>query len=113
MLQPNRKFKVSRYVQDERVTLWWMSVYRVRARCLALFGYGPEMKNFDQTPYHDNEQGSQGGKTLATKACGTVPLIEGHADTRQRWTGNFTTFSDKARILNGDCLLYTSDAADE
>ena len=102
MLQPNRKFKVARHVQDERVTLWWISVYRIRALCLEIHGYEPEMENFDQSPYHDNEQGSQNGKTLAIKASGTCPLIEGHADTRQRWTGNFTTFSEKARILSGD-----------
>jgi len=69
---------------------------------LEIFGYDPEMENFDQSPYHDNEQGSQGGKTLAVKGSGKVPLIEGHHDTRQRWTGNFTTFSDKARILAGE-----------
>ena len=52
MLQPNRKFKVSRHVQDERVMLWWISVYRVRALCLALFGYDPEMENFDLSLIH-------------------------------------------------------------
>ena len=69
---------------------------------MELLGYDPEMENFDQSPYHDNEQGSQGGKTLAIKASGLVPLIEGHHHTRQRWTGNFTTFSDKQRILDGE-----------
>ena len=127
ILQPNRKFKVARHVQDQRVRLWWISVYRIRALCMELLGYDPEMENFDQSPYHDNEQGSQSGTTLAIKAGGIVPLTEGHHDTRQRWTGNFTTFSDFDRIRSGDipyvelmflgtpggekemsCLLYTS-----
>ncbi len=35
----------------------------------------------------------------------TVPLVEGHADTRPRWTANLTTFSEVERILQGD-LAY-------
>ena len=31
-----------------------------------------------------------------------MPLVEGHADTRERWSGSFTTFSDKDRILRGE-----------
>ena len=27
-----------------------------------------------------------------------MPLIDGHADTRKKWTANLTTFSDTARI---------------
>ena len=35
------------------------------------------------------------------KGC-LVPLVEGHADTRARWTANLTTFSDDERILKGE-----------
>ena len=28
----------------------------------------------------------------------TVPLIEGHAATRMRWTANLTTFSNEERL---------------
>ena len=27
-----------------------------------------------------------------------VPLVEGHSDTRERWTGNLTTFSNEERL---------------
>ena len=76
-------------------------VFRIRALCVALHGYDPEMENFDQTPYHANESGSQNAKTLAV-AGEKVPLIEGHADTRVRWTANLITFSNAERIHSGD-----------
>ena len=38
---------------------------------------------------------------MAVKGC-LVPLIEGHSDTRARWTASLTTFDDKERILNGE-----------
>ena len=57
------------------------------------------MENWDQSPFHHNESGSQSLPTLAV-AGANEPLLEGHADTRERWTGNFTTFSDKARLMS-------------
>ena len=48
--------------------------------------------------FHNNESGSQHVHTFAV-AGPLVPLVEGHADTRERWTANFTTFSDTARLL--------------
>ena len=71
------------------------------------------MENFDQSPYHNNETGSKNVSTLAVAGL-EVPLIEGHSDTRERWSGNFTTFSDKARILAGETpyveAMFKSDA---
>ena len=29
-------------------------------------------------------------------------MCQGHSDTRERWTCNFTTFSDKERIMRGE-----------
>ena len=43
MLQPNRKFKVARHVLDQRVRLWWISVYRIRALAVELLGNDPEV----------------------------------------------------------------------
>ena len=31
-----------------------------------------------------------------------MPLVEGHSDTRSRWTANLTTFSNKERIQRGE-----------
>ena len=102
MRAPNRKFKVSKQILEERLTIWWLNLARVRALCEAVFGYDPEMENWDQSPFHHNEIGSQNARTLAVHGSIEVPLIEGHADTRLRWTANLTTFSNKERIERGD-----------
>ncbi len=81
---------------------WRISLYRIRALCIEIHGYDPEMENWDQSPFHMNEVGSQGGRTLVIKGAATCPLIEGHADTRHRWSLNATTFSNKQRILDGE-----------
>lgn len=99
---PNRRFKAPRHVLMERLKIFWINVFRLRALCVAANGYDLEMENFDQSPYHANEVGSQNQKTLAVAGACEVPLVEGHADTRERWTGNFTTFSDKQRIMDGE-----------
>ena len=101
MKQPNRKFKVPHWIMVERCLIAWLSVFRVRAACEAIFGYDPGMENFDQSPYHHNETGSKNVGTVAVAGM-ECPLVEGHADTRSRWTGNFTTFSEKSRILAGE-----------
>ena len=72
---------------------------RVRALCLAVHGYDPEIENWDQSPFHHNESGSQNMTTLAVAGrSATVPLIEGHAATRMRWATNLTTFSNEERL---------------
>ena len=98
MRKPNRKYKVPKHVMAQRLEIGWCNVARVRALCLAVHNYDPELENWDQSPFHNNESGSQNVNTLAV-AGAAVPLIEGHADTRERWTGNFTTWSNKTRIM--------------
>ena len=66
--------------------------------CFEVHGYEPEMENWDQSPFHANESGSANVATLAL-AGATVPLVEGHAATRNRWTANLTTFSNTERLL--------------
>ena len=60
-----------------------------------------ETENFDQSPYQNNETGSKHVGTHAVAGL-EVPLIEGHSDARERWSGNYTTFSDKERIMSGE-----------
>ena len=98
MKKPNRKYKVPKAIMAERLEIGWCNGARVRALCLAVHGYEPEMENWDQSPFHNNESGSQNAPTLAV-AGSKVPLVEGHADTRARWTANLTTFSNKERLL--------------
>ncbi len=97
MRKANRKYKVPKAVMGERLEIGWLNCARVRALCLATNGYDPEMENWDQSPFHHNESGSCGMSTLAVAGT-TVPLIEGHADTRARWTANLVTWSNKQRF---------------
>ena len=102
MRLPNRKFKVPKWVLEQRLEIWWLNLARVRALCIEIFGYDPEQENWDQSPFHKNESGSKDGKSLAVAGQIEVPLIEGHSDVRSRWTANLTTFSNKQRILDGE-----------
>ena len=43
MRKPNRKYKVPKAVMAVR----WLNVARIRALCLAEFGYDPEIENWD------------------------------------------------------------------
>ena len=80
---PNRKYKVPKHVLSERLEIGWCNVARVRACCLATQGYDPDVENVDQSRFHNNESGSQNASTLAV-AGSIVPLVEGHADTREK-----------------------------
>ena len=83
----------------QRLEIGWLNVARVRALCLAVHGYDPELENWDQSPFHHNESGSQNITTLAVAGRGaSVPLVECHAVTRKRWTANLVTFSMEERL---------------
>ena len=60
-------------------------------------GYDHHFENWDQSPFHHNETGSDNKPTLAVAGV-EVPLVEMHTATRMRWTANLTTFSDHARL---------------
>ena len=96
---------MSRNLLAIRLEAFWITVARVRALCLECNGHDPDFENFDQTPYHFNESGSQDGSTLGV--CGELcPLVEGHAATRMRWSANLGTFSDAERITDGKETPY-------
>ena len=99
MRKANRKYKVPKAVMAERLEIAWCNAARVRALCFAVHGYEPEMENWDQSPFHNNESGSAGTSTLAV-AGGLVPLAEGHAAARERWIAKLTTFSNAGRLPN-------------
>ena len=91
MNKPNRRYQVPKDVLMERLQIWWLNLFRLRYLCLLLLGYEPDMENWDQSPYHNNEVGSQGKAVLAIKGA-KVPIVEGNSDVKQRWTANLTTF---------------------
>ena len=95
----NRKYKVPKLVMAERLEIGWCNAARVRALCLAIHGYDPELEHGDQSPFHTNATVSQNVSTLAV-AGAAVPLSEGHVDTRERWAGNCAAFSNKDRSVN-------------
>ena len=95
---PNRKFKVPRWVLAERLQIFWLVKAKLTMLVKLHFGYEPDCRNVDQSPFHRNEAGSKGCNTLALKGAPTVPLIENHAATRERWSLNSVTDSSAERI---------------
>ena len=95
--QANRKYQVPRHVLKQRLALFWISLFRVRQLAVLVFGYEPVLFNFDQTPYHHNESGSQNKATLGVRGS-TVPVVEGNSDVKSRWTANLTTCSSETAV---------------
>ena len=57
-------------------------------------------------------RGSQNLQTLAIAGAKKVPLIEGHADTRSRWSANLFTWSNVDRLMTelpGCELMFKAD----
>ena len=87
MKRANRKYAVPRHVVKERLEVFWVVLFRIRLLIFLVFGYDPILFNFDQTPFHNNEVGSQDKPILAV-ANSIVPVVEGNTDVESRWTGN-------------------------
>ena len=98
MRKANRRYKCPKWLVAERLEIWWLTLARIRTLCIEVNGYDPEMENFDQSPFHNNETGAQDKPVLALAGSNAVPLLEGRHDVLQRWTGNFTTWSNPERI---------------
>ena len=114
MRKPNRRYQIPRNVLMERLEIFWVNLFRLRLLMLLRLGYEPQLENFDQSPYHNNEVGAQDKPVLAVKG-GKVPLIEGNHDVKQRWTASLTTFSCTDRIEKGElpyCELMFKAADD-
>ena len=110
--KPNRKFKVPRAVLAERLCIFWIVIAKLRKFILLFWGYDPSMRNVDQSPFHQHEAGSAACNTIALKGAPTVPLIENHAATRERWSLNSVTDSSKKRILKklpGFEIMFKAD----
>ena len=91
-------YKVEKPVLYERLEIDWLNDARIRKLCILEHGYDPDIENWDQSPYHDNEVGAQKLKTLAVSASPQVPVCENPNVTHSRWTANLTTLSEKERI---------------
>ena len=98
--QANRKFAVPRWILHERLQLFWVSLFRIRQLAVLDLGYEPMQLNFDQSPYHHNETGSQNKASLGVRGS-TLPVVEGNSDCKSRWTANLTTCSDETAVAAG------------
>ena len=96
--RPNRKFKVPRWVLAERLVIEWLSIAKLRQLVILTWGHDPDCRNIDQSPFHGNEAGRKACNTLALRGAPTVPLIENHAATRERWSLNSVTMSSEERV---------------
>ena len=96
---PNRRWKVSRAVLEERVRITWLNIIRVRRLCALAHGYDPVMEGWDQKPFHFNEAGSQVKKTLVFKGVGEVPLKELSSAVRARWSACTYSSTDPSRFV--------------
>jgi hypothetical protein len=92
MRMANRKYAVPRRVVKERLEIFWVVLFRLRLFIALVFKYDALILNFDQSPYHHNETGSQNKPTLAIRGS-VVPVVEGNSDVKSRWTANLTTQS--------------------
>ena len=88
----NRNYQVPRPIVKERMEINWINLFRSRYFIVLAFGYDQLPLNFDQSPFHHNEIGSQNKPTLAVTGS-TVPVVEGNSDVQSRWTANLTTQS--------------------
>ena len=95
---PNRKYKVKRWVLAERLCIYWINTHKWRFWVKLEFGYDPDFRNLDQTPIHKNESGSKLYRTITVKNSFKVPLLEGHAATRERMSVSSVTDSNEDRI---------------
>ena len=105
----NRRYKAPKWVVGERLEIWWLTLARIRTLCIEVHGYDPEMENFDQSPFHNNETGAQDAPTLALAGVSEVPLLEGRHDVLERWAGNLTHWSDDRRIRGIRAALLRVD----
>jgi hypothetical protein len=58
--RPNRKYAVPRKVLEQRLSIFWTNLIRVRHLAQLVLGYDLEMFNLDQSPFHMNESGRPG-----------------------------------------------------
>ena len=78
MRMANRKYAVPRHVVKERLEIFWVVLFRIRQCIMLAFGYDPLILNFDQSPFHHNETGSQNRPTLGVRGS-AVPVVEGNS----------------------------------
>ena len=77
---------------NERLDIGWVNIFRIRLFIFLVFGYDPLILNWDQSPFHHNESGSQNKPTLGVRGS-TVPVVEGNSDTKSRWTAHLMAAS--------------------
>ena len=99
--QPNRRYKVSRKIGDERCLAELVNCFKVR--CLAEHYLGNDlstkMMQVDEKPIHVNESGSKAVKTLEHQGAPAVSLRTNHSATRERFTMMTSAFSSIGKAM--------------
>ena len=73
--RPNRKYKVARWIVKERLCIFLLKVHKIRKWIILQFGYDPDFRNVDQSPFHRDEAGSVAHNTLVEQNAASVPLL--------------------------------------
>ena len=81
----NHKYEIARAVRKVRHEIGWLNNARIRAYVMLVWGYDPVINNLDQSPYYQNETGSQNKPALALRGE-SVPAVEGKSAAHSRWT---------------------------
>ena len=100
--ETKQTFKVPRTVLAYRLKIFWIVTAKLRKLLILTFGYDPEFRNLDQSPFHGNEAGSAECNTIALNGrADSPPFVEIHAASRVRWSLNSVTDSSTERITMG------------
>ena len=96
--QPDRRYKVSQKLGDERCVAEWSNVFKIRRLSEIYLKHvmSQSMMQVDEKPIHMNESGSKLVKTLHLQGAPFIALRTNHSATRSRLTIMTSAFSSKA-----------------
>ena len=96
--KPNMRYKVKRSVKKARLAIYWCNLFAARRFFQKVYGVDPVHEQFDQKGCYLNSPGSKSASTLEIPGRSIVPLLENHAQTRERMTFMTSAISDLKRM---------------
>ena len=91
------RYKCSRAVRSHRLKIYFPNMIVIKYFFWKLYGIILVHEQMDQKGVHFNESGSKNQPTLELADRKDVPLVEKHAQTRERMSMMTITVSDLAR----------------
>ena len=95
--KPTKRYKVTFPVAKSRSKLYWINDFALRQFFYRLLGIDPDQELFDQTGCYKNECSSKNVGTLEIPGRVDIPLLDNHAEARERITLMVACFSCLAR----------------